>query len=232
MTNDGDIKKAIISKVGRAEYDEIRPWLNDVASEGRTAESKQSWDPALRRVRFGVTMGQMGFKMSTMLMQVSGLSNAAAETGTKNVMKGLRTVITAIGDKESAQQMWDFVEKNSKIMGDRINTMDREMRSAFKMLEGKDGLFALTQETSMKGIGYMQLYAVDLPSWYGAYYKGVAEAEQMFNAEDYNSLTEYRAAIDQYGFKLADWSVENVQGSGLTKDLPRIMRNKTEGTRS
>ncbi len=228
LTHDNEIREAIISKVGDSEYNQIRPWLNDIANDGRPSVSKDVWEPALRRLRFGVTLGMMGFKVSTGLMQISGFSNTAAEIGSRYAMKGLRTVMGTLTNVEEMKGMWSFVTDRSKIMANRVNTMDRELVNAMKVLKGQSGILAATQQVSMKHIALIQTYMVDLPTWYGAYYKGIEEAKSKFDVKDFNTLAEHQKALEDHGIKRADWTVENVQGTGVIKDMPRIMRSQSE----
>jgi hypothetical protein len=228
ITHDQDIRTAIKQKVGKAEFDQIRPWLNDIARDGKEAPAKQMWDPLLRKLRFGTTLGMMGFKASTGLMQISGLSNTVGELGLRHTMRGMRQVVSALGTPTQAKQMWQFVTDRSKIMRDRIKTMDRELYNALKEIQGKSGILAMTQEVSMRHIAYIQTYLVDLPTWYGAYYKGLDEAKAELDAEDFDSYKQYNAAVERQAVRRADFTVENVQGSGMTKDLAKIMRNQGE----
>jgi hypothetical protein len=89
--------------------------------------------------------------------------------------------------------------------------MDREIKNAMSKIQGKRGMLAATQEASMKHIALIQTYMVDLPSWHAGYMKGIEEWGDEKRAAEY-----------------ADWLIENVQGSGATKDLARIMRNQSE----
>jgi hypothetical protein len=231
VTHDDEIRRAIIDKVGENEYKQIRPWLNDIANEGRSSMSKEGFDPILRRLRFGTTMGVMGFKASTGLMQISGLSNTAAEIGAGYTARGLRTVVGSLGKVQRTKDMWNFVTERSKIMANRFKTMDRELLNAMKALEGKTGLLTAAQETSMKHIALIQTYMVDLPTWYGAYYKGIEEAKAKFDMKNFNTEAAYQKALEDHAIKRADWTVENVQGSGMMKDMPKIMRTQSEGYR-
>ena len=52
---------------------------------------------------------------------------------------------------------------------------------------------------------------VDLPSWHAAYIKELGESGDETKA-----------------FQYADWVIENVQGSGVTKDMASLMRNQTK----
>lgn len=228
LTHDPDIKAAIRQRLGKDEFNQIRPWLNDIAKEGKESPAKQLWDPLLQRLRFGTTLGMMGFKVSTGLMQISGLSNSVGEVGIKHMVRSMRHVLGSLGDKKRTAEMWGFVTDRSRIMGDRIRTMDRELMNAMTTLRGKSGMLKAVQETSLKHIAYIQTYSVDLPTWYGAYYKGLDEAKAQLDAEDFDSFDAYSTAIEEQAIRRADWTVENVQGSGMTKDMARIVRNQTE----
>lgn len=66
----------------------------------------------------------------------------------------------------------------------------------------------------MKHIAYIQTYMVDLPTWYASYIK------------------ELEASGDEAkAYRVADTTVEMIQGSGATKDLAAIMRTRNETTR-
>lgn len=202
------VAQTIKEKLGPEEYAQLRPWLNDIAKDGREAPTKMFWDDILQRLRFGVTLGTMGFKASTGIIQISGLSNSISEVGLASMFQSMRSIL---GSVTTMKQAWEFAVDNSKVLAHRTQTMDREIKNAMKRIEGKRGILAAVQEVSMKHIAYIQTYMVDLPSWHAAYIKGMKEWGD-----------ETRA------FQYADWVIENVQGSGVTKDLARIMRNQSE----
>lgn len=202
------VAEVIKAKLGPEEYAQLRPWLNDIAKDGRDTPMKTFWDDILGRLRFGVTLGAMGFKASTGLIQISGLSNTIAEVGIGPVLQSARTIL---GSETTIKDAWEFAVSNSKVMNHRAQTFDREVKNALARLEGKRGIVAAAQEVSMKHIALIQTYMVDLPSWHAAYIKSM---------EQYGD--------EQRAFDYADWVVENVQGSGVTKDLAGILRNQTE----
>ena len=208
LIRDDKVTDTIKAKLGSEEYAQLKPWLNDIAKDGREAPAKMFWDKALQRLRFGVTLGAMGFKASTGIIQISGLSNTIAEVGLSPVMQAARTILRS---PQTIKDSWNFAVSNSKVMENRAKTMDREIKNAMRAIEGKRGLLPAAQEASMKHIAYIQTYMVDLPSWHAAYIKSM---------NDFGD--EARA------YKYADWVVENVQGSGATKDMARIMRGQSE----
>jgi hypothetical protein len=208
LTRNKQVAQTIKEKLGPEEYAQLRPWLNDIAKDGREAPVKMFWDDMLQKLRFGVTLGTMGFKASTGIIQISGLSNTIAEVGLNNVMQSTRLIL---GSTTTIKQAWDFAVENSQVLEHRTQTMDREIKNAMKRIEGKRGVLAAAQEASMKHIALIQAYMVDLPSWHAAYMKGMTEWGD-----------EARA------FQYADWVIENVQGSGATKDMAKIMRGQSE----
>lgn len=212
LQNDS-VGKAISSKLGPDEFKQLRPWLNDVAKDGSALPIKNFIDQSFQRLRFGITLGTMGFKASTIMMQFLGVFTTMAEIGTGKTLDAYRRIF--INGDESVHSALEFAIANSNMMGSRIKTMDREVKSAIDKVEGKSGALNAIQEASMKGIGYVQLYAVDLPAWHGAYAKVLEETGD-----------------EQKASKYADFVVESTQGSGAVKDLPAILRNQGEVFRS
>lgn len=208
LLRDPRVKDAVTEKLGPEEFAQLKPWLNDIAKDGRNAPNKSIVDAMFNKLRLGTTLGVMGFKASTGIIQISGLSNTIAEVGMKPVMQSMRTIL---GSVDSMRSAWEFATEKSKVLKHRTKTMDRELMNAMQQLESRRGVFAAIQEASMKHIALIQTYMVDLPSWHAAYIKELGE-----------SGDEKRA------FQYADWVIENVQGSGVTKDMAGLMRNQTK----
>lgn len=208
VLNNKSVRKAIETRFGRHEFKNLKNWLNAIAKDGRKNEPNGYIESAIQRLRFGTTLGVMGFKASTGLMQLLGSTNSIAEIGPKHFYRGVRQMFT---DYDGIAEMRDFAYSRSKSLEARVISMDREMKSAMAKLQGKRGVIAAVQEASMKHIAYIQLYTVDLPAWFGAYNKKLEETGD-----------EVKAAA--YG----DWVIENIQGSGATKDLANIMQGSSE----
>lgn len=209
LISDPSVRGSITAKLGRDEYAQLRPWLNDVAKDGASAPPKTFIDAAFNRLRMGVTLGVMGFKASTGIIQISGIFNTYAEVGSKHVHKAMRTVYgRGLSSMEDAKK---FAFENSNIMENRTKTMDREIKNALQKLEGKRGVLPVLQEASMKHIAFIQFYGADLLSWHAAY----------------TSKLEETGDVDR-AYKYADWVVENIQGSGATKDMATVFRNQSK----
>jgi hypothetical protein len=221
LINAPDVANAITGVLGEAEFKQLKPWLNDVAKDGRQQPTKTFIDEAFQRLRFGVTLGVMGFKASTGIMQVFGLFTTTAELGLGPTVKGIQSAIgnswymkavrRTLGTPDNMQSGMDFALEKSKVLPHRIQTMDREIRNAMTRLKGKRGIIAATQEVSMKHIMLIQLYIVDLPTWLGAYDKKVSETGD-----------------EKLAAQFADLMLESLQGSGATKDMAAIVRNQSK----
>jgi hypothetical protein len=221
LIRDPAVEDAITAVMGEAEFKQLAPWLNDIAKDGREAPTKSYPDEIMGRLRFGTTLTTMGFSASTGLMQTFGLLTTAGEVGLGRTLSAVglvlgrssvtRAVRRLFGSVEEMETGWEFAVARSKVMSNRMQTMDREIRNAMSRLKNQRGLLPAVQETSMKHIAIMQTYMVDLPTWHAAYDKGV---------RDFGD--EVRAA------KYADFAVENLQGSGATKDMASLMRNQTK----
>jgi hypothetical protein len=205
------VADTISKKLGPEEFAQLKPWLNDIAKDGRDAPFKTFWGDILQRLRFGTTLGVMGFKASTGIIQISGLSNSMAELGPAPVFKAIKMIL---GSTTTMNEAWDFAVNNSKVLEHRVNTMDREIRSAMQRIEGKRGVLAAVQEASMKHIALIQTYMVDLPTWHAAYTKSMEEEGD-----------------EQKAYRFADFVIENIQGSGVTKDMAAIFRNQSQEAR-
>jgi hypothetical protein len=221
LIRDPVVEDAMTAVMGEAEFQQLKPWLNDIAKDGRQQPTKTFLDSAFQRLKLGVTVGVMGFSASTGVMQIWGLLTTAAEVGPKSTVRAVASTIgnswygkalrRTLGSVDDIQSNWDFASEKSKVLSHRAKTLDREIKSALERLQGKQGVLPILQEVSLKHIGLIQMYTVDLPTWIAAYDKTVSETGDEARAVNY-----------------ADWAVENLQGSGATKDMAFILRNQSK----
>ena len=203
-----EIAESIKATMGPEEYAQLKPWLNDIAKDGREARVKTWVEKFFGRMRTGTTLGMLGFKLMTIVMQTSGLLTTTAEVGPAAMMKSYRMIFGGEGNVFGA---WEFASANSKTLSHRAVSMDREIANVMSKLRGKPFSVQQMQKTSMMGIAYMQTYIVDLPSWYAGYLKAMKEHGD-----------------EQRAYQYGDWVVEQIQGSGLTKDMAALFRNQNE----
>lgn len=218
ILRDPRFKRAFVPVFGEAEFANLRPWLEAVAKQGRQTDDMTGWSRALRHLRMGFTYGVMGFKYSTLISQTLGLSNAAAEVGAGNMLRAFGVIAKDMAHMESSMA---FAKANSDIMRNRITTFDRDVGAALARIDQRPGArgkarkaFRQVQSGSLKLIGLVQLYMVDLPAWWGAYIK-----EMNLSGDEAKA------------FKYADFAVDAVQGSGRVESMAAVMRNQREEVR-
>ena len=206
------IAESIKATMGPEEFAQLKPWLNDIAKDGSETKTKTFIEKAFGKLRMGTTLGVMGFKATTGILQVSGIFNTMGEAGAANTIHALRTILAG---PDSIKSAWEFARVHSKTLSHRAESFDREMQNVMSTLQNKSGKLAMLQSVSMKHIAYIQLYMVDLPSWYAGYLKAMKEHGD-----------------EQRAYQYGDWVVEQAQGSGLTKDMAALFRNQGEVHRS
>jgi len=217
LATDKEVRQVIEAAAGREMYRQIQPWLRNIASDRR--EYSNPLEGILGRARMGATIVNMGWKMTTSLVQFLGYTVSIKELGTKYGYKGLAD---AYGNPLKFADRWNFITERSDQMKTRLRNYDRDVRDALKRLNvvgTKHGLLSLADAYTAKlkdsyfvFIGYMDL-AVSIPTWLGAYRKAMDGAVENIDKGD------EKAAIDY-----ADQSVRITQGSGSAKDLALVQR--------
>lgn len=186
-------------KLGREYHRLIKQWLqrqvNDAALD---TQQLAALDRLLRMFRINTTMVGLGFRATTMAAQTSGLTLSAAEIGANWVAVG-----TAEVGRNPAEAR-RFVFERSPEMATRVQNFDRDVRSFFRDMHG-EGKLDWIRGAGFWGIGNVQLWMVDMPTWIGGYRRALDEG-----------MTEDQAVA------FADKVVRKSQGSGRPKDLAEI----------
>ena len=199
-----DVRSAIENYAGKEYYRQLMPWLQDCAQERQEPMSQiNAW---ARWARSAGSIMTMGFKATTILTQPVGITQTIDVIGAKWTMAGLLKVF---GNPFRLRKLWEETVARSAFMATRVESYDREIRDMAKSLQVgtvRNWVNILKQKAFVP-MGIVQL-GVDLPTWWGAYEKGLSE---------YSGDT-VRAA------EYADSCVRQAQGSGSTKDLAAIQR--------
>ncbi len=198
--SDPRVQAATEAVLGPQVVQQFRPWLGHVANEwAADREGNSGAERFLKATRTNATVVGLGFRVSTMLLQISGYSNSIERVGLRYVMRGIRKMLTPGG--------FDFALSTSKELPSRMATMDRDIRdNARKMASKQGGVLDAAQQFAFHGIGYMDRM-VSVGTWLGAYDKALAQGRD-----------EDGAVYD------ADKAVRQSQGSGAAKDMARVQR--------
>jgi hypothetical protein len=201
------LKDVIIDSYGDQFYREIVQTLKDVTIGDISAQN--AFDQSLGHVRSGVAIMGMGWSLWTGLMQPLGLSQSMVRIGPKWVAKGLAKWG---GDIFKLQNTAKMIYEKSPFMQTRYLTQNREINDIRNQIK-RQGKFPIARETyGVVEDSYFQLIiqfqkVVDIPTWLGAYEKGLA-----FGKDEASAIA------------LADQAVLDSQSGGAIKDLSRIQR--------
>ena len=214
------VRKMIERKVGPEYYAQIRPWIksqvNDAAMDTNTLHAL---DQVMRQFRTNATIVGLGLRLTTMLAQLGGLPNSAAEVGGKYLAQGMVEATANMGSIRG------FVFERSEEMARRAQDFDRDVSTAFndigklpttklgKALDPAKRLRDTVVPWAFWGIGAVDVNLISIPTWLGAYRRALDEG-----------ATEEQAAAR------GDKAVRKSQGAGRSKDLAAI-QNANEGYR-
>lgn len=190
------VKNAIDVHMGADTFEQIDLWMKDVAIGG--VQAGDAFSKILAGLRSSVSVGAMGLKFSTSLIQVSGFTHSFVEVGPKYMLKG---ILKFLGNKP--WRVTRDVYEKSPFMQSRSTTFHRDVFDSLRQLEGRSNEIAKLYFWPI--VKMQQL--VDMPTWLGAYEK---------------ALDEGKSDVDAVRF--ADLMVENSQGSGLQTALSAIER--------
>lgn len=199
--SDKRVMKAVDDTLGPAIRKQFRPWLQHIANEwamDRTGNA--GFEKFLKKLRTNVTVVGMGLRVSTMQMQIAGLSNSAEVVGEKHILDGVAAFV------KNPIQSWEFVSSRSGEVRNRMDTLDRDIRDTVRRQAGTSNPITEAQRFYFYGIA-MADRAVVIPTWLGAYNKALEAGETESDA-----------------IYAADKAVRQSQSSGSAKDLAAVQR--------
>ena len=199
LSQDKRVREAITKVAGKEVYRQIRPWLQSIASDQRLLTSVV--EKIIGHVRQGATVVNMGWKVTTAIVQPLGYLQSVDILGEKWAMKGLMKFYNPARFRENIA----FIMENSTAMRHRQQTFDRDVRDTLKRVT-RDTAMAHLQRTFFMHIGFLDM-SVSMPTWLGAYEKATAEGMSHDEAVAF-----------------ADSVVRQSQSAGGAKDLADIQR--------
>lgn len=198
---DRRIAKAVDETLGPEVRKQFRPWLQHIANEWASERvGLAGWEAFIRKLRTNTSMVGMGFRISTMMMQVAGYSNSFERVGAKWVTQGIAATI------RNPVEAYRFVMSRSGEVANRMDTLERDIRENVRATLGDRSIMADVKRFAFYGIGYMDRVVV-IPTWLGAYNRGISEGMSEADAGYY-----------------ADKAVRQSQGAGAAKDLASVQR--------
>lgn len=209
--NNRTVRTAIEGTLGKEYYRQFTPWLHAIANDAAFKSTKGGnvldyIENGAHRLRTNVTMMALGYRLSTILKH--GTTAAAQSVGELGPHWSRVGASAFFGSPEKMGDARDFVFDRSSEMRHRMETMDRDFRDQLREMSASDPENALNnvKRFAFHGVAMSDM-ASALPTWLGAYHKGLSEG-----------LSENDAIY--YGDKV----VRNAHGAGGTKDQAAIMR--------
>ena len=196
---------AIKNTLGDTAYRQFRPWLVAVA---RPDPPLTNWGEKIaRRARLGTTIVNMGFKVTTALVQPLGATMAVPELGAYRTAAALTNFYKDfVTNNSKAMELVDSVMEKSAFMADRASTFDRDINDTIRELKKSKILDPVHRYAFY--MASMADLAITVPLWHEAYMQG---------------LKKFRG-VDVDAVRYADKVIRQSQGSGHRMDLAAIQR--------
>lgn len=197
------IDQAIREHYGPETKQQFKTWAQDIAEGERGADNAIALFTG--RLRQGVSLAGLGFNVMSAIMQPLGITQSITRVGAEWVARGVVKYLAGPIDlTRQVNAMSDFMANRARTRFRELNELRNQVQdqSALKEMTGRYAYFLMMRCQQM----------VDVPTWWGAYEKAIAEGNE-----------ETRAV------SLADQAVIDAQGGGQTKDLSAVERADPAG---
>lgn len=211
-----NFKKLVYNYLGQNAYKNLKKWTSDCWAE--EAIPRTAYEKGMAKLRNAQTMGTMGFRVTTALLNIANASSVAHYMGAAELLHSLKKFYSA------PRRYTDFVFQRSVFMAERAETMDASIHDALKgpnILDGIPGIGKAGEaikNNAFKMITWTDLMLA-LPLWQHEY-------EKTYNAEVDAGRSPQQAR--EAGVNAGDAAVRWCFGSGRTVDKAAIQRKGSE----
>ena len=207
-----NFKNLVYRYLGQNTYKNLKKWTADCWAE--ESIPKTAYEKAMAKMRNAQTMGTMGFRTTTALLNLANLPSVAHYMGAAEMLHALKKFYSA------PREYADFIFQRSVFMAERSETMDASIRDAIKgpsFLDNVPGIGKAgdaIKDNAFKMITWTDLMLA-LPLWQHEY-------EKAYNAEFEAGRSAEMSR--QAGVAAGDAAVRWCFGSGRTVDKAAIQR--------
>ncbi|MEM5461415.1 hypothetical protein VSR69_42595 [Paraburkholderia phytofirmans] len=209
--SDSKVREGVENTLGREYYGQFTPWLKAIAND-RNVDNREVafWENLIKSARTNATMVGLGYRLTTILKHGGAAAlNSVGEIGPRWMASGVNAF------RQDMAGTRDFVFERSGEMRHRMEQVDRDVRDLIRnvQIDSQSGPVSAATKTlnAARRYGYYGISMIDMasamPTWMGAYTKGLHE-----------SMTEQDAIY------YADKAVRNAHGGGGVKDQAAIQR--------
>jgi hypothetical protein len=206
IIGDAQFADAFVAVAGQPMYDQLRPWLQAIASD-RVDPTAFMWK-FLQKLRGNVAIAAMGYRISTGLQQITGLLQAVPHLGAAEMAVALTKLVR---NPATIAQKARVIANKSEFMRNRMQTLDRDIRETLERMETTDKLYPI-RHNAFALVGMFD-WAVSATVWTAAYDKAMT-----------GNIAGIAAGDEQAAIYYGDQAVRTTQSAGLAQDLPAIMR--------
>lgn len=201
------IKGMFLDSGKQVDHQALEMWVQDAASG--QVNSADVLSKTARFLKSGFTVSKLAFNLSTVAVQITGVAQSMVVIGKKDFTKGAAMYLrNPLGTSQ------DVVAK-SAFMAERETTFNKDIYDIMGDVKvgPKAGLYKRAMQNYIGPASFylmqkVQFYAVDMPTWLGAYQKGL------------RTTGNDEAAAVQF----ADRMVARAQASGIFSDRSPIER--------
>lgn len=211
-----NFKNLVYNYLGQNAYKNLKKWTSDCWAEEPIPRT--AYEKGMAKLRNAQTMGTMGFRVTTALLNIANASSVAHYMGAAELLHSLKKFYSA------PRRYTDFVFQRSVFMAERAETMDASIHDALKgpnILDGIPGIGKAGEtikNNAFKMITWTDLMLA-LPLWQHEY-------EKTYNAEVDAGRSPQQAR--EAGVNAGDAAVRWCFGSGRTVDKAAIQRKGSE----
>nr|DAI31300.1 MAG TPA: crystallin beta/gamma motif-containing protein [Caudoviricetes sp.] len=211
-----NFKNLVYNYLGQNAYKNLKKWTSDCWAEEPIPRT--AYEKGMAKLRNAQTMGTMGFRVTTALLNIANVPSVAHYMGAAELLHSLKKFYSA------PRRYTDFVFQRSVFMAERAETMDASIHDALKgpnILDGIPGIWKageVIKNNAFKMITWTDLMLA-LPLWQHEY-------EKTYNAEMDAGRSPQQAR--EAGVNAGDAAVRWCFGSGRTVDKAAIQRKGSE----
>lgn len=211
-----NFKNLAYNYLGQNAYKNLKKWTSDCWAEEPIPRT--AYEKGMAKLRNAQTMGTMGFRVTTALLNIANAPSVAHYMGAAELLHSLKQFYSA------PRQYTDFIFQRSVFMAERAETMDASIHDALKgpnILDGIPGIGKageVIKNNAFKMITWTDLMLA-LPLWQHEY-------EKTYNAEVDAGRSPQQAR--EAGVNAGDAAVRWCFGSGRTVDKAAIQRKGSE----
>lgn len=208
-----NFKNLVYNYLGQNAYKNLKKWTSDCWAEEPIPRT--AYEKGMAKLRNAQTMGTMGFRVTTALLNIANAPSVAHYMGAAELLHSLKKFYSA------PRRYTDFVFQRSVFMAERAETMDASIHDALKgpnILDGIPGIGKAIKNNAFKMITWTDLMLA-LPLWQHEY-------EKTYNAEVDAGRSPQQAR--EAGVNAGDAAVRWCFGSGRTVDKAAIQRKGSE----